>query len=116
MVLQHNMTTEKYKVLVCWDYTGLDIVFDLTQWEKECMWALLTGDRLPTGPDLRDRLHKSKFSSSTNVKFHMYSFMTDLSELDIRHLWKPTSTRKKLIKMIKTTGVNFAQQFYSIYI
>jgi hypothetical protein len=109
------MSVQKSNVLVCWHHNGLDVIFDLTHWEKEYMWATLTGEKLPNGPNLRDLLHKAYWTRSTNLKYYMYSFMTELSELEMRSLWRKVKTRKELIKLIKTTGTNFLEKFYDSY-
>ena len=80
--------TEKF--LAMWDMTGLECVFNITEWEKRSLWATLKGEtKFENVPNLKMMMLRARVNAQRCYEIYLFE-ATDLSVEDIKQAFKET--------------------------
>lgn len=77
--------TNRY--LIAWDRYGIEVLYDLGQWEKRNMWAILSDEKLTAGvPNLKTMIQRGM--QDKDRAFEIYIYETDYAEQQVRELFQ----------------------------
>lgn len=67
-----------------WDCYGLECLFNISQWEREVLWATLKEEQKPKPPPLNILLLRARYNSHRNYEIYIFEAEDSITENDLK--------------------------------